>query len=80
MHVGLKNAIELIGDLSDYYDFGINESCHVWNECGVSIPAPQPRFGLVVYVCCFSNGVYLTAHMCAVLCTFSRYKCGFLLP
>ncbi|CAM9572662.1 unnamed protein product, partial [Ectocarpus fasciculatus] len=34
MHVGLKNAIELLGDLSDYYDFGINESCHVWNECG----------------------------------------------
>ncbi|CBJ30802.1 conserved unknown protein [Ectocarpus siliculosus] len=34
MHVGMKNAIELLGDLSDYYDFGINESCHVWNECG----------------------------------------------
>ncbi|CAM9590329.1 unnamed protein product [Ectocarpus sp. 13 AM-2016] len=34
MHVGMKNAIELLGDLSDYYDFGINESCHVWKECG----------------------------------------------
>ncbi|CAM9168219.1 unnamed protein product [Ectocarpus sp. 4 AP-2014] len=31
---GMQNAIVLVGDLSDYYDFGINESFHVWNECG----------------------------------------------
>ena len=36
MKVGMKNAIELLGDLSDYYDFAINEECHQWNECGVS--------------------------------------------
>ncbi|CAN0488116.1 unnamed protein product [Ectocarpus sp. 12 AP-2014] len=42
MHVGMKNAIELLGVLSDYYDFGINESCHVWNECGAyKIPFPD---------------------------------------
>lgn len=36
MKVGLKNAIELVDDLSEYFDFAINESCHQWDECDVS--------------------------------------------
>jgi len=39
MLVGMKNAIELLGDLSSYYDFAINEECWQWNECGVSLLA-----------------------------------------
>lgn len=37
MKVGMKNAIELLGDLHEYFDFAINEECHQWNECGVSV-------------------------------------------
>ncbi|KNC78461.1 hypothetical protein SARC_09113 [Sphaeroforma arctica JP610] len=34
---GLKNALDMIDDLFDVIDFGINESCSLyqeWNECG----------------------------------------------
>ncbi|CAM9517248.1 unnamed protein product, partial [Scytosiphon promiscuus] len=34
MLVGMKNAIELIGDTHEHYDFVLNEECHQWNECG----------------------------------------------
>lgn len=37
MKVGMKNAIELLDDLSGFYDFAINEECHEWDECGGSI-------------------------------------------
>lgn len=37
MKIGMKNTIELLGDLSDYYDFAINEECHRWDECDVRI-------------------------------------------
>lgn len=37
MLVGMKNAIELLGDLSSYYDFAINEECWQWDECEVSL-------------------------------------------
>jgi hypothetical protein len=33
LSVGLKNDLEQIKDLSDLYDFGINESCMDYNEC-----------------------------------------------
>ncbi|CAM9806093.1 unnamed protein product, partial [Hapterophycus canaliculatus] len=34
MLVGMKNAIELIGDIHEHYDFVLNEECHQWDECG----------------------------------------------
>jgi hypothetical protein len=33
LSIGLKNAVELIGDLEDDFDWAINESCLVYNEC-----------------------------------------------
>lgn len=36
MLVGMKNAFELVGDMSDDYDFAISEECHEWDECNVS--------------------------------------------
>lgn len=32
--VALKNAIEMIPDVAEYFDLAINEVCLVWNECG----------------------------------------------
>ncbi len=31
--VALKNAVELAGDLVDYFDLTVNEQCHVYHEC-----------------------------------------------
>ena len=31
--VGLKNALDLIPDLVDHFDFAVNEQCHEYDEC-----------------------------------------------
>ena len=36
--VGLKNDLEQIGDLVEYFDFAVNESCHKYNECDLLRP------------------------------------------
>jgi endo-alpha-1,4-polygalactosaminidase (GH114 family) len=33
LSVGLKNDLQQIPDLVDYYDFAVNEQCHQYNEC-----------------------------------------------
>ncbi len=33
--VGLKNDLEQIGPLLDYFDFAVNEQCHEFDECAV---------------------------------------------
>jgi len=33
--VGLKNAIELLDELHDAFDFAVNESCYRYSECAV---------------------------------------------
>nr|WP_262374899.1 endo alpha-1,4 polygalactosaminidase [Pseudomonas sp. WS 5019] len=33
LRIGLKNAVELLPELGDYFDFAINESCYRYNEC-----------------------------------------------
>lgn len=53
MKVGMKNAIELLDDLSDYYDFAINEECHDWDECDVSV-------GLKWILPCMNNLQYFS--------------------
>lgn len=35
MSVGLKNAVEMVKDVVDYFDFVLNESCHVHKICSV---------------------------------------------
>jgi len=32
--VALKNSVETIPDVADYFDLAINEACDVYNECG----------------------------------------------
>lgn len=36
MKVGLKNAIDMIPDVVDCFDFAVNESCIKYDECDVS--------------------------------------------
>lgn len=36
--VGLKNALEQVEALVDYYDFSINEQCFQYNECDLLLP------------------------------------------
>jgi len=31
--IGLKNDLDQVGDLVEYFDFAVNESCHEYNEC-----------------------------------------------
>lgn len=37
MKVALKNAVELVAELADYFDFAVNEECNQWDECDVSV-------------------------------------------
>jgi len=56
LSVGLKNDLNQIIELEPYYDFSINEQCHVYNECDKMQPfidANKPVFNaeyLQVYV------------------------------
>lgn len=36
--VALKNDLEQIVELVDYYDFSVNEQCHEFDECGLLAP------------------------------------------
>ncbi|WP_456295042.1 endo alpha-1,4 polygalactosaminidase [Vibrio sp. AK197] len=38
LSVGLKNDLDQITDLVDYFDFAVNEQCFEYNECGYLAP------------------------------------------
>lgn len=38
LSVGLKNALDLIPQLVNHYDFSVNEQCHQYNECDTLMP------------------------------------------
>lgn len=38
LKVGLKNDLNQISDLVNYFDFIVNEECHLYNECDLLIP------------------------------------------
>lgn len=47
MKVGLKNALDMVEDVVDCFDFAINESCIYYEECGVRVYKNiLPRFAL----------------------------------
>lgn len=46
MKVALKNSVDLLYDLVDCFDFAVNESCNVWNECNVSVCKLSQSFDL----------------------------------
>ena len=38
LSVGLKNDLDQVSSLVDYYDFSVNEQCHEYNECDLLTP------------------------------------------
>ncbi len=36
--IGLKNDVNQIKELYKYFDFAVNEECHIYNECDLLIP------------------------------------------
>lgn len=38
LSISLKNDLGQVNDLVDHFDFAINESCHVYNECEMLLP------------------------------------------
>lgn len=45
--VGLKNDLEQVAELVNFFDFSVNEQCHEYNECGMLKPfidAGKPVF------------------------------------
>ena len=38
LSIGLKNDVDQVGDLLAYFDFAVNESCFVYNECDTLLP------------------------------------------
>jgi len=38
LSVGLKNAVELLPQLAEHFDFAVNESCYQYEECGGYVP------------------------------------------
>lgn len=47
--VGLKNDLEQVPDLVEYYDFEVNEQCHEYDECDLAQPfvdAGKPVFNV----------------------------------
>ena len=49
LSVGLKNDLDQIVELEPYYDFSVNEQCHVYNECNNMLPfinANKPVFNV----------------------------------
>ena len=43
MSVGLKNSVEIVGDLVSYFDFALNEECHDREDCDVSTDVYRTR-------------------------------------
>jgi len=65
--VALKNSVETIPDVAEYFDLAINEVCLVWNECGTYqaiIAAGKPVFH-VEYDQAYVNDPAARATMCA---------------
>lgn len=65
--VALKNSVETIPDVAEYFDMAINEVCMVWNECGTYqaiIDAGKPVFH-VEYDQVYVDDSAARATMCA---------------
>jgi len=41
LSIGLKNALDLVGDLVEYFDWALNEQCFQYNECDKLLPFIQ---------------------------------------
>ena len=66
--VALKNDLEQIVELVDYYDFSVNEQCHEFDECGLLAPfiaSGKPVLN-AEYQSQLIGDVSLRAHVCEV--------------
>ena len=64
--MGLKNALDLVGELEPHFDWALNEECLAWNECTVLNPflsADKAVFH-TEYVDSESDGEALQAEVC----------------
>ncbi|MCG8405400.1 MAG: endo alpha-1,4 polygalactosaminidase [Phycisphaerales bacterium] len=67
LSVGLKNDLDQIPELVNYFDFAVNEQCHEFNECELNDPfidAGKPVFN-AEYADPFVNDAAQQAAMCA---------------
>jgi hypothetical protein len=66
LSVALKNDLEQVVQLVDYYDFSVNEQCHEFDECGLLAPfitSGKPVLN-VEYQSQLVREASLRAHMC----------------
>jgi hypothetical protein len=67
LSVGLKNDLDQIPELVDYFDFAVNEQCHEYDECEALQPfieAGKPVFN-AEYDDAFVNNAVQRAQMCS---------------
>lgn len=67
LSVGLKNDLDQISELVDYFDFSVNEQCHEFSECDALRPfieAGKPVFN-AEYADTFVSDAAAQAGMCA---------------
>jgi hypothetical protein len=73
MAISLKNAIDLIPDMGDLYDFAVNESCFTYNECEAYVAGFVAKnkavfvheYSLTANVCAKANSMGLQTAQCA---------------
>jgi hypothetical protein len=70
--VGLKNDLDQIPELLDYFDFALNEQCHEYDECDAL--APFVEAGKAVFVAEYQSQYVNDANARAAMCADSRTR------
>lgn len=67
LSVGLKNDLDQINELVDYFDFAVNEQCHEFLECGALDPFTQQNKAVfnIEYKSAYKDNVTEWADLCA---------------
>ncbi|CAM9597966.1 unnamed protein product [Laminaria digitata] len=91
MKVALKNSVEVVGDLVDFFDFAVNESCNVYNECDVYtntfLAQGKPVFNVEYadnrLMCDYTNALGMDTiiknykgHICSCVDSSRDWKCN----
>lgn len=58
--IGLKNDLDQINELHAYFDFAINEQCHVYNEC--HLYQPMLSAGKAVFNLEYTDSNHVSTH------------------
>ncbi|MCA9782186.1 MAG: endo alpha-1,4 polygalactosaminidase [Calditrichaeota bacterium] len=66
----LKNDLDQLEDLVDYYDMALNEECHVWDECDVYEVFRDA--GLPVLNAEYADGEVQATALAATICPLSQ--------